>query len=54
MHKITDNLNYFIIKGQKADNPSVGQSEDNKALECDVCHNMFNCKSNVNTSERIP
>ena len=42
MHKITDNLNEFIINGQKtnSDDPSVEQSED--------------CKSNVDTSERMP
>ena len=48
MHKITDNLNDFIINGQKADDLSVGQSEDSKSLECHVCHKVFNCKSNVN------
>ena len=50
MHKITDNLNDFIINGQKknSDDPSVGQSEDNKPFECDVCHKVFNCKNNVN------
>ena len=48
MHQISHNLNDFIINGQKADDPSVGQSEDSKSLECHVCHKVFNCKSNVN------